>query len=55
MMRLTLEATGYDVVDSSDGEEGLTLFGDGLQFDVTLFDQRMPGMDGSGDAPAHEA
>jgi DNA-binding response OmpR family regulator len=46
MMRLTLEATGYDVVDAADGEEGLKLFGDGRQFDATLLDQRMPGMDG---------
>ena len=46
MMRLTLEASGYDVAEAADGEEGLRLFGDGLQFDATLLDQRMPGMDG---------
>jgi CheY-like chemotaxis protein len=46
MMRLTLEATGDEVVEAADGEEALTLFGDGRRFDVTLLDQRMPGMDG---------
>jgi DNA-binding response OmpR family regulator len=46
MMRLTLEATGYEVAEAADGEEGLTLFGDGLRFDATLLDQRLPGMDG---------
>ena len=45
-MRLTLEASGYDVAEASGGEEGLRLFGDGRQFDATLLDQRMPGMDG---------
>jgi DNA-binding response OmpR family regulator len=46
MMRLTLEAAGYEVAAAADGTEGLALFGDGLQFDATLLDQRMPGMDG---------
>jgi DNA-binding response OmpR family regulator len=46
MMRLTLEASGYEVAEAADGEEGLKLFGDGLHFDATLLDQRMPGMDG---------
>jgi DNA-binding response OmpR family regulator len=46
MMRLTLEATGYEVAEAADGEEGLRLFGDGLHLDATLLDQRMPGMDG---------
>jgi DNA-binding NtrC family response regulator len=46
MMRLTLEASGYEVAEAADGEEGLRLFGDGLRFDATLLDQRMPGMDG---------
>jgi CheY-like chemotaxis protein len=46
MMRLTLEASGYEVGEAADGEEGLKQFGDGLQFDATLVDQRMPGMDG---------
>jgi DNA-binding response OmpR family regulator len=46
MMRLTLEASGNEVAEAADGEEGLKLFGDGLRFDATLLDQRMPGMDG---------
>jgi DNA-binding response OmpR family regulator len=46
MMRLTLEATGYEVAEAADGEAGLTLFGDGHRFDATLLDQKMPGMDG---------
>ena len=46
MMRLTLEASGYEVAEAADGEEGLRLFGDGQAFDATLLDQRMPGMDG---------
>jgi DNA-binding response OmpR family regulator len=46
MMRLTLEAAGYEVTEAADGERGLEQFGDGFQFDATLLDQRMPGIDG---------
>lgn len=46
MMRITLEAAGYTVAEAPDGEGALKLFGDGHQFDATLLDQRMPGMDG---------
>ena len=46
VMRLTLEASGYDVAEASDGEEALRLFGDGESFDAMLLDQRMPGLDG---------
>ena len=46
VMRLTLEASGYDVAEAGDGEEALRLFGDGSSFDATLLDQRMPGIDG---------
>jgi DNA-binding response OmpR family regulator len=46
VMRLTLEADGYDVDEAADGEEALRLFGDGLTYDATLLDQRMPGIDG---------
>lgn len=46
MMRLTLEAAGYEVAEAADGAEALTLFGDGDRHDATLLDQRMPGMDG---------
>lgn len=46
MMRLTLEADGYDVEDAPDGQTGLDLFGDGSRFDAVVLDQKMPGMDG---------
>src|ERR1700730_6826592 len=46
MMRLTLEAAGYEVGEAADGEEGLARFGDGSAYDVVLLDQKMPGMDG---------
>ena len=46
MMRLTLEATGFEVGEAADGEAGLSLFGDGSVYDVVLLDQKMPGIDG---------
>ncbi|PYS67014.1 MAG: hypothetical protein DMF69_24350 [Acidobacteria bacterium] len=46
VMRLTLQAAGYEVGEASDGETGLELFGDGIGWDTVLLDQRMPGMDG---------
>ena len=46
MMRLTLEADGYEVEDAPDGVKGLELFGDGSRFDAVVLDQKMPGMDG---------
>jgi two-component system chemotaxis response regulator CheY len=46
MMRLTLEAAGYEVGEAADGDEGLARFGDGSGYDVVLLDQKMPGMDG---------
>jgi DNA-binding response OmpR family regulator len=46
MMRLTLEADGYDVVDAEDGPKGLAAFGNGAEFDAVLLDQKMPGLDG---------
>jgi CheY-like chemotaxis protein len=46
MMRLTLEASGYEVAEAADGEAGVELFGDGTRFDATLLDHRMPGTDG---------
>ena len=46
VMRLTLEASGYEVGEAADGEEALRLFGDGFSFDAILLDQRMPGLDG---------
>jgi len=44
--RLTLQAAGYEVGESSNGEAGLEIFGDGSTWDAVLLDQRMPGMDG---------
>jgi DNA-binding response OmpR family regulator len=46
MMRLTLEAAGYDVGEASDGEMGLRLYGDGSTWNAVVLDQRMPGIDG---------
>jgi CheY-like chemotaxis protein len=48
MIRISLEASGYDVGEASDGQEGLQLYGDGSSWDLVLLDQRMPGMDGLG-------
>ena len=46
MMRMTLEADGYDVEDAPDGLKGLEVFADGSRFDAVVLDQKMPGMDG---------
>jgi len=46
MMRLTLEAAGYQVDEADDGQSGVDRFGDGTQYDAVLLDQRMPGLDG---------
>ena len=46
MMRLTLEAAGYEVGEAYDGTEGLRVFGDGTGWSLVVLDQRMPGMDG---------
>ena len=46
MMRLTLEAAGYEVGEAKDGAEGVSVYGDGKAWDVVVLDQRMPGMDG---------
>ena len=46
VIRMTLEAAGYEVGEAADGPRGLTTFGDGMGWDVVLLDQRMPGMDG---------
>src|SRR5882724_9312462 len=46
MMRLTLEAAGYEVGEAKDGPEGLGLYGKGPSWDVVVLDKRMPGMDG---------
>jgi DNA-binding response OmpR family regulator len=46
MMRLTLEAAGYEVEEAADGEDGLVRFGHGKEFVAVLLDQKMPGIDG---------
>jgi len=46
MMRLTLEAAGYQVDEAPDGQAGLDLFGDGSGYDAVVLDQKMPGLDG---------
>jgi FixJ family two-component response regulator len=46
MMRLTLEAAGYEVVEARDGEEGLSAYDGGSNWSAVVLDQRMPGMDG---------
>jgi DNA-binding response OmpR family regulator len=46
MMRLTLEASGYEVDEAGTGEDGLAHFGDGSAYDVVVLDQKMPGIDG---------
>jgi CheY-like chemotaxis protein len=47
MIRLALEFAGYSVETAANGEEGLTKFGDGAEWDLVLLDQRMPGISGS--------
>jgi DNA-binding response OmpR family regulator len=46
VMRLTLEAAGYEAGEAADGPRGLEEFGDGSAWDAVLLDQKMPGMDG---------
>jgi DNA-binding response OmpR family regulator len=46
MIRLTLEAAGYEVDDAADGQAGLDRFGDGTGYDAVVLDQKMPGLDG---------
>jgi len=46
MMRLTLEAAGYEVGEARDGTEGLRVFRDGSDWSLVVLDQRMPGLDG---------
>ena len=46
MMRLTLEASGYQVDEAASGDEGLTRFGDGTAYDAVVLDQKMPALDG---------
>ncbi len=45
-IRLTLQHSGHTVQTAADGIEGLERFGNGLEWDLVLLDQRMPGMEG---------
>jgi len=45
MMRLTLQAAGYEVDEAATGEEGLTRWRGG-KYAAVLLDQKLPGMDG---------
>ncbi len=46
VIRMALEAAGYEVGEASDGERGLEAYRDGSGWDAVLLDQKMPGMDG---------
>src|SRR5215510_2447348 len=46
MMRLALEAAGYEVGEAADGLQGLEMCGAGTVWDIVLLDQKMPGIDG---------
>jgi CheY-like chemotaxis protein len=46
MMRLALEATGYEVGEAVDGLRGLEMCSADGVWDVVLLDQKMPGIDG---------
>src|SRR6266851_787234 len=46
MMRLTLEAAGYQVDEAADGAAGIERFGDGREYAAVVLDQKMPGLTG---------
>ena len=46
MVRLTLEAAGYQVDEAAAGEAGLALYEARGGYDAVLLDQKMPGIDG---------
>jgi DNA-binding response OmpR family regulator len=46
MMRLTLEAAGYQVDEAGDGSAGMARFGDGHEYAAVILDQKMPGPSG---------
>jgi DNA-binding response OmpR family regulator len=48
MMRLTLEASGFEVDEAGSGEQGLEAFADGRGYALVVLDQKMPGIDGLG-------
>ena len=46
MVELTLKSSGHQVETAVDGEEGLSKFGDGAAWDLTIVDQQMPKIEG---------
>jgi two-component system chemotaxis response regulator CheY len=46
MIGFTLKNAGYNVIEASDGNAGLTQVKSGKAIDLILTDQNMPGMDG---------
>lgn len=46
MLKMALAHVGHEVTLAADAYEGLDAFGDGSGFDLTLLDQRMPGLSG---------
>ena len=46
MVELTLKSAGHETETADDGEEGLTKFGDGTTWDLTIVDQQMPRLEG---------
>src|SRR6185503_11048581 len=46
MMRLTLEAAGYEIDEAADGQAGLDRYRDGAEYDAVVLDQKMAGLDG---------
>jgi DNA-binding response OmpR family regulator len=46
MVGMALAQGGHAIAEAADGPEGLRLFGKGLNWDLVLLDQRMPGMEG---------
>lgn len=46
MVELTLKQNNHEVETANDGEEGLTKFGDGTTWDLTIVDQQMPKIEG---------
>lgn len=47
MIRLTLDAAGYEVAEAEDGIEAFAIFGGDANWNVILLDQRMPLMQGT--------
>lgn len=46
MMRITLEAAGYEVGEAGDGCEGIRVYNFDSHWNAVVLDQRMPGIDG---------